>query len=81
MHDDDMNDAWREEALCTEFDPELFSPEKGESSANAKRICGMCDVRQQCLDYAVRTFQMDGIWGGVGPKTRERIRSGLIVVE
>lgn len=71
---------WVDDALCSQVDPELFFPEQGESSAMAKRICGMCDVREQCLKYAVETCQMDGIWSGVGPKTRERIRSGRIAM-
>lgn len=36
----------------------------------AKKICEMCPVKQECLDWACNHEQY-GIWGGVGPKHRE----------
>ena len=30
----------------------------------AKRICAACEVRGDCLTFAVNTRQVDGIWGG-----------------
>jgi hypothetical protein len=34
---------WREQALCTQVDPELFYPDQGGSSREAKRICRRCE--------------------------------------
>src|ERR1700727_2890640 len=30
----------------------------------AKRICGLCPVKQECLDFAIATNEKEGIWGG-----------------
>jgi WhiB family redox-sensing transcriptional regulator len=44
---------WQERALCSQTDPEAFFPEKGGSTREAKRICGRCDVKGECLEYAL----------------------------
>lgn len=69
---------WRGEAACLTEDPELFFPE-GESEryagqiALAVEICTGCPVRLDCLDYAVRTGQRTGIWGGMTSEQRRRL--------
>ena len=45
--------AWQAEALCAQTDPEAFFPEKGGSTRDAKRVCGVCPVREECLQYAM----------------------------
>lgn len=44
---------WTASALCAQVDPEVWFPEKGEKNADAKRICARCEVREQCLAYAI----------------------------
>jgi WhiB family transcriptional regulator, redox-sensing transcriptional regulator len=57
--------AWQADALCAQTDPEAFFPEKGGSTRDAKRICSGCDVKAQCLDYALANDERFGIWGGL----------------
>lgn len=64
---------WRDTALCPEVDSELFFPEKGESSRDAKQVCGQCEVVAECLEYALQTEQKYGIWGGLSVKERRRL--------
>lgn len=56
---------WTEDALCAQVDPEAFFPEKGASVREAKSICARCDVRDQCLEYALDNDERFGIWGGL----------------
>ena len=42
--------------------------------ARALRICDGCQVRQQCLEFAMRTGESHGIWGGTTPDDRARAR-------
>ena len=56
---------WQERALCRDYDPEVFFPEKGGSSREAKRICSECPVRIECLNYALRRDERYGVWGGM----------------
>ena len=65
---------WQERALCAQTDPEAFFPEKGGSTREAKRICSGCDVRAECLDYALAHDERFGIWGGLSERERRRLR-------
>ena len=66
--------AWQADALCAQTDPEAFFPEKGGSTREAKRICGQCDVRAQCLEYALENDERFGIWGGLSERERRKLR-------
>lgn len=76
----DREDDWRDQALCAQSDPEAWFPEVGGSSRAAKRVCGRCDVKQECLDYALGRDLRHGVWGGLSERERGRItgRAGLI---
>jgi WhiB family redox-sensing transcriptional regulator len=64
---------WQVDALCAEVDTELFFPEKGGSTRAAKSVCRQCDVRAECLDYALETGQRFGIYGGASERERRRL--------
>jgi WhiB family redox-sensing transcriptional regulator len=65
---------WHENALCAETDPEAFFPEKGGSTREAKKICTGCDVRAECLEFALANDERFGIWGGLSERERRRLR-------
>lgn len=65
---------WQEDARCREVDPEVWFPEKGQSSRPAKEICASCRVRVQCLEYALATNERYGVWGGKTDQERRQIR-------
>lgn len=55
---------------CNGIDPEVFFPPTREYEHEAKMICAECPARAECLDWAIRTRESDGIWGGCNPKER-----------
>ena len=73
---------WTDLAACraSGADPELFFPvsETGmvahRQVAQAKAVCARCPVASQCLDWAVRNGEPEGIWGGTTPSERRRLR-------
>lgn len=65
---------WQGKARCAEADPEIFFPERGGSSKAARAVCGGCDVRAQCLEYALNNKEQFGIWGGTSERERRRLR-------
>jgi WhiB family redox-sensing transcriptional regulator len=73
-NDDEALLAWQERALCAQTDPESFFPEKGGSTREAKRICVGCEVRAECLDYALAHDERFGIWGGLSERERRRLK-------
>jgi WhiB family redox-sensing transcriptional regulator len=66
--------AWQDQALCAQTDPEAFFPEKGGSTREAKRICVGCEVKQECLEYALMQDERFGIWGGLSERERRRLK-------
>ena len=66
--------GWQERALCAETDPEAFFPEKGGSTREAKKICTGCEVRAECLEFALINDERFGIWGGLSERERRRLR-------
>lgn len=66
--------AWQVDALCAQTDPEAFFPEKGGSTRDAKKVCGACNVKQECLDYALANDERFGIWGGLSERERRKLK-------
>lgn len=66
--------SWQERALCAQTDPEAFFPEKGGSTREAKKVCVSCDVRPECLEYALEHDERFGIWGGMSERERRRLK-------
>jgi WhiB family transcriptional regulator, redox-sensing transcriptional regulator len=65
---------WQERANCLGVDPDLFFPERGASTREAKAVCGSCEVRAECLEYALDHAEKFGIWGGLSERERRRLR-------
>lgn len=63
---------------CRGEDPRIFFPEPGRTIDRARAICGRCNHRQECLDWALDTEQAFGVWGGTSPEERHRLRLALI---
>jgi WhiB family transcriptional regulator, redox-sensing transcriptional regulator len=73
-------DRWRADAACSSLDTNLFFPDADAGHevpsmvSSAKAVCAECPVRQACLEFAIRTRQLDGVWGGHTPEERRSIR-------
>ncbi|HYI34078.1 MAG TPA: WhiB family transcriptional regulator [Glaciibacter sp.] len=76
---DDANPlAWQSDSLCAQTDPEAFFPEKGGSTRDAKKICASCEVKSQCLEYALANDERFGIWGGLSERERRKLRKRAV---
>lgn len=69
--------SWQHKALCSQTDPEAFFPEKGGSTRDAKRVCAQCEVREQCLQWAIDHDERFGIWGGMSERERRKYKKEL----
>lgn len=65
---------WQGKARCLEVEPEIFFPERGGSSKAARAVCNECEVRAQCLNYALSNREQFGIWGGTSERERRKLR-------
>ena len=73
LETDASDRRWQERANCLGVDPDLFFPERGASTKEAKSVCGGCEVRMECLEYALRHGEKFVIWGGMSERERRRI--------
>jgi WhiB family redox-sensing transcriptional regulator len=78
---DDWTYGWQFDAACRGEDSALFfapnyfekREQKDGREAKAKAICGVCPVRRECLEYALRTREAHGIWGGLNELERRQL--------
>jgi WhiB family redox-sensing transcriptional regulator len=68
------NRTWQRQANCMGVEPDLFFPERGASTREAKEVCRGCVVRADCLEYALANGEKFGIWGGLSERERRKIR-------
>ncbi|MCL2471697.1 MAG: WhiB family transcriptional regulator [Propionibacteriaceae bacterium] len=71
---DEDASAWQASALCAQTDPEAFFPEKGGSTREAKSVCKVCEVKRDCLEYALAHDERYGIWGGLSERERRKLK-------
>lgn len=71
---------WQERGACREADPTLFFHPQNERGLarqrrdqSAKQVCADCSVRIECADYAIRSREPYGVWGGLTEEDREQI--------
>lgn len=67
-------EEWQDRALCKETDPESFFPDKGGTTREAKQTCMACEVKADCLQYALENDIRWGIWGGVAERDRRKLK-------
>ncbi len=69
---------------CANVDPELFFPQevemgdsrvvsKYQNLSAAKAICNSCPLKLQCLEYAMKNYEV-GVWGGTTEHQRDELR-------
>jgi len=70
-----MNHTWHTQAACQGLDAEIFYPATDDEAdaLQAKAICGVCSVREACLEFALGVREKDGIWGGATERERRRM--------
>ncbi len=71
--------SWQSRANCMGVDPELFFPERGSSTREAKEVCRGCVVRTDCLEFAIANGEKFGIWGGMSERERRRVRRSRLL--
>ena len=73
---------WMRDAACLEHPTiaDAWFPPRGTTAAAAKAVCAACLVRGDCLTFALEQRIDEGVWGGLGPIERQKIRKSEKVV-
>ena len=68
---------WMEDARCASPNKINWFPGAGrpwvQETVDAKQFCAKCDVRIQCLTFAMNNKINHGIWGGKLPRERRQM--------
>ncbi len=72
-------EGWYVKANCMGVNPDLFFPERGASTREAKTVCKGCVVKEDCLEYALKTGERFGIWGGMSERERRKLRRERLI--
>lgn len=67
---------WAKDAACSGLADMFHSDYDGDQEA-ALAICDRCPVREPCLDFALRTRQTQGVWGGTLAPDRVKLRKQM----
>jgi WhiB family redox-sensing transcriptional regulator len=67
------NQEWQDRAACRHIPVERFFPPAEQEADEAKAICAVCDVRQPCLEFAIKEGERFGIWGGLTTQERRSL--------
>lgn len=81
----ELHESWGRDAACqTSSGTVFFGPNGFESKrdrarreAAAKAICARCPVIGACRDYAMRSGESFGVWGGLGEAERRSLMQRL----
>lgn len=70
---------WMDDARCKGEDVNFWFPEMGGMARHqaeaARNYCASCDVQMECAQYAIDEKIPDGIWGGLSPDQRQKMRA------
>ena len=61
---------WRQLGRCAEIGGDVFFPEKGADAKAVKKVCQGCEVRAECLEFALSNGIREGIFGGLSERQR-----------
>jgi len=69
---DREREVWMEQAACRSSDPNVFFPARGDSTEDAKAICAICPVVDDCLEHAIVNRELQGVFGGMSVRDRRQ---------
>lgn len=68
---------WFQQAACKGKTDPFFSSHPGDV-ARARKLCGDCPVRSECLDLAMSDLNLQGVWAGLTAQERQKLRWGRV---
>lgn len=71
-----VDQPWMARSSCAGLDASMFypGPDDAEELALAQQVCAGCEVRAECLEYALVMNEIHGVWGGVSATERRKMR-------
>lgn len=67
----DIKRDWVGQSNCLGLHASLMFPSRGGNHSSAKEVCKGCEVRAECLEYAITNHETHGVWGGLSARERK----------
>lgn len=69
----------KEKAACLNSITDVFFPntslkDDSKEIVNAKKICNQCEIKNDCLNFALSNDEPDGVWGGLSHRERKKLK-------
>jgi hypothetical protein len=64
---------WHRQGACRGRGPDKFYPALEDGETYPLALCRSCEVREDCLHYALDNRIVDGVWGGLTELERRRL--------
>ena len=71
-----LKTGWKQLANCRNSNPSIFFFDESDVRTQnvALKLCGDCEVKTECLQYALENKEHFGIWGGLMPLERRNFK-------
>ena len=69
---------WMDQAACKGQTDLFYVEVSGPPPKNASLVCELCPVTRECLGYAIARNERFGVWGGMAPRKRRRVRAQVL---
>jgi WhiB family redox-sensing transcriptional regulator len=66
-------DGWIRLAACVGHDPDHWYATERAAYRYARAVCADCPVKTDCLNWALRADEYQGMWGGLSPQQRRHL--------
>ena len=73
-----LDGDWSDRARCRGLDPDQFFVRGAAQARRAIAVCGRCDVKEQCLRYALENAVDFGVWGGLTERQRRAYQRRML---
>lgn len=73
--------GWKDKAACKGMDVSLFFPERGKNPNLARTTCRSCEVRKECVEFAIINEEQHGVWGGLALRDRRKVMKGDLAID
>jgi len=71
---------WMERAACAGMTDLFYVEVSGPPPKSASLVCELCEVTRECLGHAIARNERFGVWGGMAPRQRRRVRAAILVL-
>ena len=72
---------WHRDAACRGSGLDFTNIKSAKNRSKCLQVCGRCDVRAECLSWAIEVDDRDAVLGGMDPAARRRLARNRMSID